>query len=125
MNKCPYVFKSGKRKNQPCNKPCSFEYCKQHLKSLEKRKNTNHNVKCCEAITKSGNTITVYKNGVSIGTGTFTSIYSGNSPTVIGRLWDYTGISHQYRGYISNLRIVKGQALYSANFTPPTESFKG
>ncbi len=29
------------------------------------------------AFTKSGNTITVYKNGVSVGTGTFTSIYSG------------------------------------------------
>ena len=77
------------------------------------------------AIAKSGNDITLYKNGNYIGNGTFTSIYSGNSPTVIGRLWDYTGISHQYRGYISNLRIVKGQALYSANFTPPTESFKG
>jgi len=72
------------------------------------------------AITKSGNTVTVYKNGVSIGTGTFNSIHSGNSPTVIGRLWDYTGISHQYRGYISNLRIVKGSVVYSGNFTPPT-----
>ena len=38
LNKCPYVFKSGKRKNQPCNKPCSFEYCNQHLKLLEKEK---------------------------------------------------------------------------------------
>ena len=72
------------------------------------------------AFTKSGNTITVYKNGVSVGTGTFTSIYSGNGVTTVGRLWDYTGISHQYRGYISNLRIVKGSVVYSGNFTPPT-----
>ena len=27
-----------KEKNQPCNKPCSFEYCNQHLKLLEKEK---------------------------------------------------------------------------------------
>ena len=54
LNKCPYVFKSGKKKNLPCNKPCSFEYCGQHLKLLEKRKNINLNVKCCQAITKSG-----------------------------------------------------------------------
>jgi hypothetical protein len=72
------------------------------------------------AFTKSGNTITIYKNGISLGTGTFTSIYSGNGVTTVGRLWQYTGISHQYRGYISNLRIVKGSVVYSSNFTPPT-----
>ena len=72
------------------------------------------------AFTKSGNTITIYKNGISLGTGTFTSIYSGNGVTTVGRLWQYTGISHQYSGYISNLRIVKGSVVYSSNFTPPT-----
>ena len=76
------------------------------------------------AIAKSGNDITLYKNGNYIGNGTFTSIYGGNSPTVIGRLWDYTGINHQYRGYISNLRIVKGQALYTKNFTPSTSALQ-
>ena len=72
------------------------------------------------AITKSSNTITVYKNGVSLGTGTFTSIHSTNNVTTVGRLWQYTGINHQFRGYISNLRIVKGSVVYSGNFTPPT-----
>ena len=57
LNKCPYQFKSGKRKNQPCNKPCSFEYCKQHLNLLEKRKekkNKTESVKC-SALTRKGN----------------------------------------------------------------------
>ena len=77
------------------------------------------------AFTKSGNTITIFKNGQTIGSGTFNSIYSGNGVTTMGRLWQYTGISHSYDGYISNLRIIKGQAIYSANFTPPTGAFSG
>ena len=33
--------------------------------------------------------------------------------------------SSPYTGYISNLRIVKGQAIYSKNFTPPSEAMYG
>jgi len=77
------------------------------------------------AFTKSGNTITIFKNGQTIGSGTFNSIYSGNGVTTMGRLWQYTGISHSYDGYISNLRIIKGQAIYSANFTPSTTALSG
>lgn len=77
------------------------------------------------AFTKSGNAITIFKNGQTIGSGTFNSIYSGNGVTTMGRLWQYTGISHSYDGYISNLRIIKGQAIYSANFTPSTTALKG
>ena len=38
MDKCSYVFKSGKRKNQPCNKACNGEYCNGHFKIMEKKK---------------------------------------------------------------------------------------
>ena len=38
MEKCTYVFKSGKRKNQPCNKQCNGKYCNGHLKIIEKQK---------------------------------------------------------------------------------------
>ena len=82
--------------------------------------NNNLNEWIHVAITKSSNTITVYKNGISLGTNTFTSIHSTNNVTTVGRLWQYTGINHQFRGYISNLRIVKGSVIYSDNFTPPT-----
>ena len=76
------------------------------------------------AFTKSSNTLTTFKNGNILGSGTFTSIYGGNGTLKIGRLMDYTGIAHSFNGYISNLRIIKGQAIYSANFTPPTTAFK-
>ncbi len=36
-NKCSYVFLSGKRKNQICNKSCHETYCTQHAKIMEKR----------------------------------------------------------------------------------------
>ena len=36
-NKCSYVFLSGKRKNQICNKSCHETYCPQHEKIMEKR----------------------------------------------------------------------------------------
>ena len=76
------------------------------------------------AVTKSGNDISVFKNGNLVGTGTFSSIYGGNGIITISRLWTYSGIAHSYDGYISNLRIIKGQAIYSKNFTPPTTAFK-
>ena len=76
------------------------------------------------AFTKSSNTLTTFKNGNVIGSGTFTSIYGGNGSLKIGRLMDYTGIAHSFNGYISNLRIIKGEVLYTKNFTPPTTAFK-
>ncbi len=38
MDKCEYIFKSGKRKNQPCNKQCNGKYCNGHFKLVEKQK---------------------------------------------------------------------------------------
>ena len=77
------------------------------------------------AFTKSGSTLTTFKNGNILGTGTFTSIYGGNGTLKIGRLMDYTGIAHSFNGYISNLRIIKGEAIYSKDFTPSAVAFKG
>lgn len=38
MDKCEYIFKSGKRKNQKCNKQCNGKYCNGHYKLMEKKK---------------------------------------------------------------------------------------
>jgi hypothetical protein len=42
-----------------------------------------------------------------------------NAP-VVGGLSAYRGYSYELGGDLRNLRVVKGTALYSANFTPPT-----
>jgi hypothetical protein len=67
------------------------------------------------ALVRSGSTITLYLNGVSIGSATNT--------TDLGiqtfRINDPQG-SFGATAYFSNFRIVKGTAVYTANFTPST-----
>ena len=66
------------------------------------------------------NTITLYVNGVAGATTTTTSTMVGNgsNPLTIGS--DYNGVAWRYMGYISDIRIVKGTAVYTSAFTPPT-----
>ena len=73
------------------------------------------------AMSKSGTSVRLFVNGTQQGsTGTFTTIYNGSSPFRVGTFMDFTGISHCLAGYLSNLRLVKGTAVYTSNFTPPT-----
>jgi len=73
------------------------------------------------AMSKSGTSVRLFVNGTQQGsTGTFTTIYNGSSPFRVGTFMDFTGISHCLAGYLSNLRIVKGTAVYTSNFTPST-----
>jgi hypothetical protein len=74
------------------------------------------------AVVRSGSTITIYKDGTSIGSGTFTSMYSGTGPVTIGRFMDYTGIAHYLDGYLDDIRISR-YARYTTNFAPPTGAF--
>jgi hypothetical protein len=73
------------------------------------------------ALVRSGsstNNVKLYLNGVLESQGTSTYDVPADDH-VIGRV--YTDLDSEYwNGYISNLRIVKGTALYTANFTPPT-----
>jgi hypothetical protein len=66
----------------------------------------------------SGN-VKLYVNGVADAT-TLTVNATATSPSTV-MLGSYPGItSRAFNGYISNARIVKGTAVYTANFTPPT-----
>lgn len=74
------------------------------------------------ALVRNGNLTSMYLNGI-VGTGT-TAISgslatSGITTVYIGD----TGIgsTNRFDGYISNLRVIKGTALYTSNFIPPTK----
>ena len=73
------------------------------------------------AATRSSGIIRIFINGVLEGTGVSdTSTYDfGDNGICIGTSpWD--GANGWYSGYISNVRLIKGIALYTSNFTPPT-----
>jgi len=72
------------------------------------------------AIVRNGSTnITLYVDGVSVGTGTDSTNYTTTSGTwIIGK--NDTSDANYITGYISNFRIIKGTALYTSNFTPST-----
>ena len=70
------------------------------------------------ALVRNGSTITLYHNGVSAGTTSF--LPSGmNGNLYVGTLYTSSAVEN-YKGYISNFRIVKGTAVYTSNFTPST-----
>lgn len=72
------------------------------------------------AVVKSGSTITIYQNGVSVVSATqTTAIVDGGQPVYIGMDQGQNNTAN-WSGFISNLRVVKGTALYTANFTPST-----
>ena len=67
--------------------------------------------------------ITLYLNGVSIGSDSSSdaaaSFNDDSNPLRIGGD-NYSDSTYDYHGYISNLRVCKGHAVYQGNFTPPT-----
>jgi hypothetical protein len=75
------------------------------------------------AVVRSGNTFTAYVDGASLGTGSSSASWNlGNGGTFIGRWGGAT--AYEWPGYIDDLRITKGIARYTANFTPPTAAFE-
>jgi hypothetical protein len=70
------------------------------------------------AICRSGNTLYPFKNGV-LGT-TVSITQTLNSPTSAVTVGGAVAGGGEWIGYIDDLRITKGYARYTANFTPPT-----
>jgi len=80
------------------------------------------------AVVRSGSTLNLYKDGALAGTSAFTStIYNSTSPLAVGAWFggsagvpDTGGGATLFQGYISNVRVVKGTAVYTTTFTPST-----
>ena len=75
------------------------------------------------ALTRAGSSIRLFVDGVQSGsTGTSTTNFSRGATDglIIGR---YQAGNGHFDGYLDDLRITKGVARYTANFTPPTSAF--
>jgi hypothetical protein len=70
------------------------------------------------AVTRSGSTYTIWMNGISQGTASSASTVNTNAlTTYIGQNFNNT---YYFPGYITDARLVKGTAVYTTTFTPPS-----
>ena len=74
------------------------------------------------AMVRSGTVITIYLNGTSVITITGASAAVNTSQALlIASLQSFTADANAcFKGNISNFRVVKGTAVYTTSFTPPT-----
>ena len=77
------------------------------------------------AVTRNGNTFRTFLNGTQTASGTNSSTSGSSNPLTIGYFGSGSGTSSTsyWDGYIDDLRITKGVARYTTNFTPPTDPF--
>ncbi len=75
------------------------------------------------AMVKSGTTGRVFIDGTLAGTITSLNTPATNSQTLRIGVWDYSAGAEYFNGYIDEVRITKGIARYTSNFTPPNSQF--
>jgi hypothetical protein len=71
------------------------------------------------AITRSGNSHRCFINGTLDTAGAITSAADWATPTTTTYVGS-AGTSNYFNGYMSNIRVILGTALYTSNFTPST-----
>ena len=71
------------------------------------------------ALTRSSGTWRIFVNGVLAASRVSSSDLGASQPCLIGQ--GRNGSGNAYAGYISDLRMLDGVALYTSNFTPPTQ----
>ena len=78
------------------------------------------------AISRQGNTLRLFVNGVlSVSNNSFSHTIEDSAVAPdIGNDGRSTGTSYHTHGYISNLRVCKGHAVYTGNFTVPTRELE-
>jgi len=76
------------------------------------------------AVTRSSGTVRLFIDGILKDSGTRTSDMNNTNAVNIGyKTYDSSGYDY-FSGYVSNFRILKGTALYTADFTPPVHALE-
>lgn len=71
------------------------------------------------AAVRNGTSIKLYINGTSVYSGTVSGAVMTGAYSSIGAVFVTSSYSSFLNGYIDDLRVTKGYARYTANFTPP------
>lgn len=71
------------------------------------------------AFTRNGSTLELFIDGVSAGASTLTDAIANVGDFYVGT-GSYDPANRYFTGYIDDLRVVIGTAVYTGNFTPPT-----
>lgn len=74
------------------------------------------------AVVRKVTTLTLYVDGVSVASATNSANLTENSCRISG-FQDTQASPYAYNGYMDELRVTKGTARYTANFTAPTAAF--
>lgn len=75
------------------------------------------------AISRASGVMYAFLDGVLAGSAADTTNYTNTSQLRIGHDFDAAGTNTPFGGYIDDLRITKGAARYTSNFTPPPRTF--
>jgi hypothetical protein len=75
------------------------------------------------ALVRNGSTLTMYRNGTSVASTTYATAINVSDVLLVGAGGDSSNSSFSLNGYIDDVRITKGIARYTANFTAPTAAF--
>jgi hypothetical protein len=72
---------------------------------------------------RSGSNTRCFVNGTQVGS-TYTTLqnFASGGPLIVGSGY-YAPSARSYNGYLQDVRLTKGYARYTANFTPPTAAF--
>jgi hypothetical protein len=73
------------------------------------------------AFVSNGTNFYLYLNGQQVATAAAVSISASSDPVIIGANNDSASPVWNHSGYITNIRIVKGTAVYTGNFNPSSQ----
>jgi hypothetical protein len=73
---------------------------------------------------RDGNTLKAFINGSLVGTASYSDSILNNTTDALFIGDVESSDTNNFSGYISNLRICKGHAVYTENFTPPTRELE-
>ena len=72
------------------------------------------------AVVRNSGTLKIYQNGVEVASASDANNYSSVNPLLIANEPVFPSGNSPFLGYIASIRIVKGTAVYTTGFTPPT-----